>query len=100
MEIKHQKENNRFVVELDGHTAHVDYKICGGALDIRHTIVPQEIGGRGIAGALVKAAADYAVSNDLKPVATCSYAAVWFERHPEYNGVKSSDYFEEGGCVL
>ena len=100
MEIKHQAENSRFTVEVDGYTARVDYKIGNGALDIRHTIVPKEIGGRGIASALVKAAADYAVEHNLKPVATCSYAVVWFKRHPEYNAATGSDYAGEGCCVL
>ena len=30
------------------------YHVADGALDVRHTIVPGEIGGRGIASALVK----------------------------------------------
>ena len=100
MVIKHLEEQNRFVAELDGFTARLDYKIGNGGLDIRHTIVPQEIGGHGVASALVKAAADYAVANNLRPVATCSYAVVWFKRHPEYNGIKSDDYAGEGCCVL
>ena len=71
-----------------------------GALDVRHTIVPDEISGRGIASALVKAAYDYALANGLVPVATCSYAVVWLERHPEYNGKTGKDYAGEGTCAL
>ena len=74
--------------------------VADGALDVRHTIVPGEIGGRGIASALVKAAYDYALANELVPVATCSYAVKWLERHPEYNGKTGKDYAGEGTCAL
>ena len=50
--------------------------------------------------ALVKAAYDYALDNELVPVATCSYAVKWLERHPEYNGKTGKDYAGEGTCAL
>ena len=83
-EIKHSAAEHRFCIELDGHTGYVEYSISEGKFDILHTIVPAEIGGRGIAGALVKAAYDFALGHGLKPAATCSYAAKWLERHPGY----------------
>ena len=100
MEILHNEEKRKFYVEVEGYEAHVDYRLADGGLDIRHTIVPQEIGGRGIAGLLVKAAYDYALSHELKAVATCSYAVKWLEKHPEYKGVCGSDYAGEGSCAL
>ena len=45
---------------------------------------PPALEGRGIASALTEAAYDYAKANHLKPEGTCSYAAVWLKRHPEY----------------
>lgn len=95
MEIIHDIQNNKFRTQADGYTAYVTYAIHDGQLDIRHTIVPPEIGGRGIATSLVKAAYDYALAHQLQPVATCSYAVVWLQRHPEYNGKPGKDY---GGC--
>lgn len=84
MKILHQSEKQRFYVEIDGCTAYVEYSIRDGGLDIIHTIVPKEIGGRGIASDLVRAAYDYARSKGLKCLATCPYAVVWLERHKEY----------------
>lgn len=87
MEIVHDENRKMFVTTVDGHPAYVEYRLSReNGLDILHTIVPEEIGGRGIASALVKAAYDYARSKGLKPVATCSYAVVWLQRHPEYAG--------------
>ena len=84
MKIIHDIEGSRFQTEILGFTAYVSYVKDSEMLDIKHTIVPKEIGGKGIAAALVKAAYDYALSEGLKPEATCSYAAIWLERHPEY----------------
>ena len=100
MDIVHDKEKSKFRVEVDGVTAYVAYTLADGALDIRHTIVPEDIGGRGIASALVKATYDYALENGYKPVATCSYAVVWLQRHPEYKGTTGADFGGEGSCAL
>lgn len=83
-QITHSPERHRFETIEEGCTAFVEYRLTGNTLDIIHTIVPQEIEGRGIAGALVEAAYDYALANSMKPEATCSYAVVWLERHPDY----------------
>ena len=100
MNIIHDAAAHRFKVEVDGFTGYVDYQLTADGLDVRHTIVPKEIGGRGIAGALVKAAYDYAVKENLRPVATCSYAVKWLEKHPEYKGQTGCDFAGEGSCAL
>ena len=53
MEVKHNVDQMKFWTEVDGYEAHVAYQLHDKGLDIRHTIVPTEIGGRGIASALV-----------------------------------------------
>ena len=83
MDVQHQPEAGRFVVVVDGHEAEVNYSLDGDVLAITHTGVPGEIGGRGVASALVRAAFDHARANGLKVRALCSYAAAWSERHPE-----------------
>ena len=100
MEITHDIDNNKFLAKVDGYIAYVTYRINAGQLDIRHTIVPPEIGGRGIAAQLVKATYDYALQQQLKPVATCSYAVVWLQRHPEYKGQPGIDYRGCSTCAL
>ena len=83
-DIAHRSERRRFVTEVDGHEAYVEYEIEGGAMIITHTIVPAAIGGRGIAARLVRAAVEHARQEGLKVVPACSYAAAWFAKHPEY----------------
>ncbi len=85
---------------VDGYKAHVAYEIHERGLDIRHTVVPEAIGGRGIASALVKAVYDYARVKQLKPIATCSYAMAWLQRHPEYEGEVSEEHAGKATCAL
>ncbi len=84
MEVVHRQDLRQFFVEEDGLVAYVSYKIHAGNLDIKHTVVPKELGGRGIASMLVQTAFDYAREQGLKPMATCPYARGWLEKHPEY----------------
>ena len=95
--ISHDKENNRFKTIVNGIEAHVQYRIDEEAktLDIRHTIVPKEIGGRGIAAMLVEKTYNWAIEQNLKIVSTCSYATVWLKRHG-INDTESLDAKETG----
>lgn len=55
--------------------------------DIRvaeHTLVPREIGGRGIAGELVRALIADAREQGFRIDPQCSYVAAAFARHPEW----------------
>ena len=54
---------------------------------INHTFVDKSLQGQGIAGELVKLAADKILAEGNKIRATCSYAVAWFQRHPEYSAI-------------
>ena len=81
--IHHNPERCLFTIEVEGHTAYVEYRLQDGSLDILHTIVPPPIEGRGIASALVRRAYEYAEEQGWKPKATCWYAVKWLQRHPD-----------------
>ena len=87
MTVQHQPDHQRFTVTVDGHEAEVDYRVADGVMSITHTGVPEAIGGRGIAGDLVRAAFEHARSEGLKVRPLCSYAEAWSQRHPEYADV-------------
>ena len=55
------------------------------AVEIDHTFVDTSLRGQGIAGKLMKEVVNELESRNLKAVPTCSYAAGWFEKHPEYS---------------
>ena len=82
--VTHDPAARRFATKVDGVEAHLEYLRHGDVITITHTIVPEVIGGRGIAGALVKAAMDHARAEGLKVNPVCSYSAAWMAKHPEY----------------
>ena len=82
--IQHDAARLRFSTTVDSHEAELVYRLQGGSLVIDHTGVPPAIGGRGVAGDLVKAALDYARAEGLRVVPACSYSAAYVQRHPEY----------------
>ena len=97
--IQHDRAAHRFETQVDGAECELDYTLtvglavgltarpCVAVMTITHTGVPPEVGGRGIAAALVQAAFEAASSGGWKVVPACSYAAVWIGRHPEYRAL-------------
>ncbi len=64
--------------------AEVTFPSKDGIATINHTYVDNSLRGQGIAGELVKLAADKILADGNQIAATCPYAVVWFQRHPEY----------------
>lgn len=60
-----------------------------GARVAEHTLVPGEIGGRGVAGQLVEALIADARAQGFRIVPACSYVAAAFARHPEWAALKA-----------
>ncbi|HET6396295.1 MAG TPA: GNAT family N-acetyltransferase [Pseudoxanthomonas sp.] len=83
-QIRHDADRRRFETEVDGHPAELTYRLDGTVMWITHTGVPEPIGGRGVAGRLVRAALDHARAAGWRVVPACSYAAAWMRRHPDY----------------
>ena len=79
----------RFSVRVDGFEAELDYRRAGDRMTILHTGVPAQVGGRGIAGALVKAALDFARAEGLKVEPACAYSDAWMRKHPEYEDLRA-----------
>lgn len=94
--IHHDAGLRRLYLVLEGLEAELTYHLldnpAGAAtvMVIDHTGVPEAIGGRGLAGQLVKAAFDHARAAGWRVLPACSYAKVWAERHPEYRHVLAS----------
>jgi len=81
--IHHEKESTyQYVIE--GHLAQLIYREENGVLHITHTLVPKELGGRGVAGALTKDAFEDIEKRGLKILPECSYTVAYVKKHPEY----------------
>lgn len=82
-DIVHDSGRSRFVTTVDGVQAAAEYHLDGSVMVVDHTEVPEALGGRGIAGALVRAAFEHARREGWAVRAACPYAAAWARRHPE-----------------
>lgn len=85
MNIRNNEQESRFETVIDGHTAYAAYDLEEpDRIVFTHTIVPDELSGRGIAGEIVKHALGHAREKNLKVVPQCSYVAAYIKRHSEY----------------
>ena len=84
--------HNRFLLCEDGVEAELVYRRNGRRLVLIHTGVPDEIGGRGIGGRLVRAAVERARAEGLTIVPVCPYATRWLESHPDEVGAVPVDW--------
>ena len=84
LDITHNQDSQRFETTIDGHTGYISYQDQGDTLVYDHTIVPSELGGKGVGSALVKHALDHARSHNKKVVPQCSFVATYIKKRPEY----------------
>ncbi len=84
IEVKHDKENERFVAEVEGQKAYLSYNILNDKIDFSSTFTPPELRGNGIAKIIVEYAFNYAKANKLKVIPTCSYVRAFVERNDNY----------------
>lgn len=83
-DVRHDPARQRFVATVADVDAELDYEQHGQVLRLTHTGVPPAISGRGVGSELVRTALDYARAKGLRVIPSCSYAAAFIERHPEY----------------
>lgn len=84
-EITHDAAGRRFETVVDGEHCTLDYALAGNTMTITHTRVPDAVGHRGIAAALMQAALAHARASDWRVVPKCSYAVHYLGEHPEWS---------------
>jgi uncharacterized BrkB/YihY/UPF0761 family membrane protein/predicted GNAT family acetyltransferase len=83
---------SRFVHVEDGHEAELVYRAEPGRLVLVHTGVPDELGGRGLGGRLVRAAVDRAARTGETVAPWCPFARKWLEEHPDEAAAVTIDW--------
>ena len=91
------RAGSRFELRAGGHLAELVYQRNGNRLVLLHTGVPPELGGQGIGGRLVAAAAEHAAREGMTIVPLCPFARSWLERHPDVAGRAVIDWGERPG---
>ena len=87
-EVQHDAEEKKFYLKVQGHEAHMTYRYQDEKTVVyNHTYVPPELRGGGLAGKVVRAALEWARTQKLKVLPTCSYVVAFVRKHPEYQDV-------------
>ncbi|NIJ46352.1 hypothetical protein FHR24_002839 [Wenyingzhuangia heitensis] len=89
MEIEHQKEKNRYVLNIDGAIAKVEYSIKNDLMYLTHSEVPASLRGQGIGKKLVEKTFTKLTQEGFKAVAVCSYVKAIAQRSQKWKNIIS-----------
>ncbi len=78
----------------------IDFTFEGNTMSITHTRTFPSHEGKGVAGAMMEVANDYAVRHQLKVLPICSYAWAWYQRHPQFSDILDEHAGEGVSCQL
>lgn len=91
-----QGQGGKYVANIDGETAQGtlewEPRKTGDDEGVRvatHTIVPEKIGGQGIARLLVERLVEDARRKDFKVVPQCSYVRAKFDENPDWSELRA-----------
>lgn len=82
--VTHEKEDKRFVINLEGNEVYVEYTMAGNEINLYHTFTDPALRGKGLAAQVVRAALEFAKKNNLKVIPTCSYVQSFIAKNDEY----------------
>jgi hypothetical protein len=88
LNVIHNIKENRFEVNLNSHTAKLNYHLSGDIIIFTHTGVPSILEGQGIGSELVKVGLEYAKKNNLKVQTLCWFVDGYLQRHMEYQELR------------
>lgn len=92
LEIRHDRDRQRFVAPLNGKEATLRYSEAGERrLDYRSTFVPEEHRHKGIGERIVIEALDWARDNGYEVIPTCPFVKRVLDEHPEYGDLLAGD---------
>ena len=84
--ITHDPDRSRYEAVLDGRLAgFAEYELGEGVITFTHTVVDDELEGRGVGSALAREALDdVRRRGDLRVVPQCAFIRAWIDKHPDH----------------
>jgi predicted GNAT family acetyltransferase len=82
---------HRLELAIGASTAFIEYKLSGNNLFLIHTEVPHELEGKGVGGAIVQKALQYAKDSGYKIVPLCPFVQAYLLKHKEWNDLVAPD---------
>lgn len=95
--IKNAK-TQRYEMDVEGHTAFVEYEEDGNNVALTHTEVPNELRGKGIAAILVKKTLEKIKADNKTFSPICPYVLSFVKRNPEWKSMVDENF--EGRAAL
>lgn len=90
--IKENKEKNRFEAEVENRVALIEYKRAEDKMYLTHTEVPKELEGKGVGSSMVKQVLQQIKDENLKLIPLCPFIASYVKRHPEWKEILAKGY--------
>lgn len=73
MKFKHDQENNRFTLDINGEIARVNYSLRDGKMHLTYSEVPFSLRGKGIGKILVEKTFEQLTKEGYEATAICGY---------------------------
>jgi len=86
-EVIHDKENERFKIDIEGETAYLSYSVFGDTINFNSTYTPPKLREKGLARLIVEKAFEFARDEKLKVTSGCSYVVKFVHQNDEYKGL-------------
>ena len=86
IELDSEGKGSFFLDDGNKRVAEMSFKRDGKKLTVFHTQISPHLDGKGVAGKLLEAMADYIRQEKLKVIPLCTYVSTQFKRHPEKYG--------------
>lgn len=82
-DVRHEPDNHRFVADVEGGMAELEYTLDGDTASFVHTLVPKPARGQDVGTALVEAGIAWARKTGKRIVPACPFVAAYVRDHPE-----------------
>jgi uncharacterized protein len=83
--VRDNPARHRYELEVEGHVAFAEYGLAAGVITFIHTVVPKELGGRGVGSTLARGALEDVRRRGLKVIAQCPFIKAFMDKHAEFN---------------
>ena len=81
--VTNNRSEHRYELAEGGRTAIAAYRLEEGRIVFNHTVVPEEVEGRGVGSRLIAGALEQVREEGLKVVPVCSFVRHYIDTHPE-----------------
>ncbi|MGB3541312.1 GNAT family N-acetyltransferase [Rubrivirga sp.] len=82
-DVRHETDKHRFVADVEGGMAELEYTLDGDVASFVHTLVPKPARGQDIGTALVEAGLSWARNEGMRIVPACPFVAAYVKKNPK-----------------